>query len=231
MLLWAWPWSSSNHHVIYLISITLPLISRSEFPIAVICSFRLPVKLMPSQRKCDKAVITACTNKCSMRSFFGRSSTIMPSTRIWLMEHFRRCLATSFSVRLASSRWSIQLQILSVFRNLRAQSNSSRFTLLLYRCLKNNLFSDWLFIFPAIQLRRGVFKHTHAYRKRCGNEWQKPIIHLSSMINGDADVEQLPSPERSGADRSNSRSIVKPTRNGNSSGPRRTVFSLTITLN
>lgn len=65
------------------------------------------------------------------------------------------------------------------------------------------------------------------YLKCVCKAWKKPIIHLSSNING-VDVEP-PKPERAGADKSNSRKHGNPLRYGSSCGPRNILLSANIT--
>lgn len=100
------------------ISISCPRISRTALPIAVICSSFLPPKLMPNQRKFGNDISIMCTNCGSIRVFFGRSITVMPSTFTWHNGLFRIDLEIDFIVLDESSKCSIQLHIFSVFNIL-----------------------------------------------------------------------------------------------------------------
>lgn len=100
---------------IYLISISLPRISSTPFPIAVICSSFLPTKLQPNHRSAFNDDNNMWKNAGSMRTFFDRSSTDIPSIFTWLNGLLRNAFDIAFIVFDASSKWSIQLQIFNVF--------------------------------------------------------------------------------------------------------------------
>lgn len=99
----------------YLISISLPRISSTAFPIAVICSSFLPAKLQPNQRSEFSDDKRTWKNAGSIRIFFERSNTDIPSIFTWLRGLLRNALDIVFIVFVASSKCIIQLHIFKVF--------------------------------------------------------------------------------------------------------------------
>lgn len=107
----------TNDHA-YRMSISLPRISRTAFPIAAICSSFLPAKLHPNQRNEFNDDRSAWKNAGSIRNFFDRSNTEIPSIFTWLNGLFRSAFEMVFIVFDASSKCMTQLHIFSVFNIL-----------------------------------------------------------------------------------------------------------------
>lgn len=93
--------------------------SSTALPMAVIWSSFLPVKLHPNQRNEFNDDKSMWKNAGSIRVFFERSNTEIPSILTWLNGLFRSAFETVFIVFVASSKWIIQLHIFSVFNILK----------------------------------------------------------------------------------------------------------------
>lgn len=105
----------------HLISISLDLMSPIEFPINDICSSLTPDRLTLIHRNMGTDERSVCKNCGSTRCFLFRSRTEMPSILIWLIVDDFSALEMALNVFVASSRWTIQLQIFNVFSKLKRE--------------------------------------------------------------------------------------------------------------